>query len=232
MKKIAIACIVLIAGGLTLQACGPVATPVPPTPTATPRPSATPTNTPIPEPTATATPLPSTPTEAPVDMLAWLLEHPFTACPVEFQDSVYADQVENAIDVEDLPEGFIMTESRGAIAAGQEAEIFLASSEYLYATGDEVALENTVRVNVICYAAMGARDYHFEILARNRQAYMVDIGEYQVLSFFDQSNVGHIWPSGPYVITVGSAPPSDGNLNAWLNIFAELLLEKYPPGLN
>jgi hypothetical protein len=232
MKKIVIPSVLLLAVGLMLQACGSTSTPLPPTPTAAPLLPATATNTTVPEPTPTNIPLP-TPTNPPlVDMLTWLMAHPFTAAPVEFHEAVFTNQIEPPIDVGDLPEGFIATESLGGIAYLPDGEIYNAITEYLLPSDTEVLPENSLKVTIIAYMNEDVRDIHFEALARNHLAYMRSVGEYDVLFFYDESTVDHVWISGPYMIVVGSAPPADGSPNAWLSIFSEFLLDLYPPDTN
>jgi hypothetical protein len=228
MKKTAITYVVLIAGALLMQACGPSATPEPPTPTVAP--SATPTNTTAPTPTET--PAPTLPTETLVDMLAWLLEHSFRPAPQGFQDAVFANQINHPINVGDLPEGFIMAESVGGVAYLPDGEAFNARTEYYFPVDGEISPENSVSVGVVAYSNAEVRAYHFEGLARNRQAYMQSIGEIDVLCFYDQSSVGYAWIAGPFLIVVGSAPPADGSPNAWLSIFSEHLVGLYPPSRN
>jgi hypothetical protein len=157
-----------------------------------------------------------------IDMLDWLLEHPFIVIPEDFQANVEADQVTPPIDVDDLPEGFIVTASRGGVAYLSAGEVYVETTTYLFPYDDQVALENNVTV----------REHHLGILATNRLANLLSIGENEILSFYDQTSVGHIWISGPLAIFVGSAPPDDGNPNAWLTIFSEFLLDVYPPEIN
>jgi hypothetical protein len=228
MKKNLTVWVMLITAGLMLQACGPAATQEPPTLTI--EPSATPTNTTAPTPTETPTPLP--PTEPPIDMLAWLFAYPFKDAPEEFQEAVYTNQVDPLIDVGDLPEGFIMTESMGGVAYLPEGEAFNARTEYLFPIDDEVSPENSVTVSLLAYANADVRAYHFEVLVRTRQAHLQNIGAVDVLFFYDQSSIGHTWISGPFLVLVGSAPPADGSQNAWLDIFSEFMVDLYPPGTN
>jgi hypothetical protein len=225
MKKIAIPYVVLTATALLLQACGPSATPESPTPTIAP--TATPTNTAAPTPTETPTPLP--PTEPTIDMLAWLLAHPFRPAPQGFQDAVFANRINHPISVGDLPEGFIMTEPVGGVAYPPEGEAFNARTEYLYPIDDQVLPENSVTISVFAYSNADVREHHFEVMARDRQAYLQSIGEIDVLYFYNHASVGHAWTAGPFLIVIGSAPPANGSLNAWLDIFSELLVELYPP---
>jgi hypothetical protein len=231
MKKIAFTLVVLSVGGLLLQACGPAATP-PPTPTATTQPSPTPTDTATPEPTPTEPPRPTPTTPPPVDMIAWLMAHPFIAAPEDFQDAVLANQIEPPIDLEDLPEGFIVTESRGGVAYLPDGEIYMASTIYLHPSDGEVATENEVSVGIVGYVNETVREYHFEAQANNRLASLVTIGEYEILSYYDQNTVGHVWISGPFAINVTSKPPAGGSPNPWLPIFSGLMLELYPPDMN
>ncbi len=226
MKKSLIAWAMLIAAGMMLVACGPAATPEPPTPTSTPtvQPSATPTNTPVPEPTPT-----EAPSHPPVDMLAWLLEHPFAAATNDFQAEVLRDQFDPPIDVGELPDGFIVTESRGGVAYLPDGEAYVWSTKYLYPVDNQVSLENDVGISIFAHTNEAVREYHYGVMARNREAFLVNVGEYEVLYFFDQTTIGHIWLSGPYTVIVGSAPPIDGTPNAWLTIFSELLVDLYPP---
>jgi len=238
MKRTLLACVMLIFGAMLLQACGPSATPEPPTPTPTTQPSPTPTSTATatptatPAPTATATPPPSPATPSMLDMLDWLVEHPFIVIPEDFQATVQADQVTPPFDVDDLPEGFTMTASRGSVAYLSAGEVYVVTTTYRYPYDDQVSLENNVSVSVSAYANEATREYHLGILATNRLANLLSIGENEVLSFYDQTSVGHMWISGPLAIFVGSAPPDDGNPNAWLTIFSELLLDVYPPQIN
>ncbi len=226
MKRILLASAMLIAGALLLQACEPsAATEAPPTPTASP----TSTNTPTPAPTITPTPsrTPTTPPE--VDMYGWLINHPYIVIPDDFQLAVQADDVTPPVSVDDLPEGFIVTESRGGVAYLPEGEVYLSSTTYLFPVDDQVSLENDVRVSITAYSNEAVREHHFEVLSSSRTAYLQSIGGIDVLYFYDQTTLGQIWISGPFAIVVGSAPPADGTPNAWLRIFSEFLLDMYPP---
>lgn len=240
MKNVAIACVVLIAGALLLQACGPSVTPEPPTPTATTQPSPTPTTQPSPTPTSTATPTPA-PTETPpaspatppeLDMLTWLTEHRFIAVSEDFRDTVRTCQFAPPAAVDDLPEGFNVNDATCYGSEAADGEAFLATTTYQFPFGDQTLLEHYVSVVVVAYSNEAVREWHFGILAINREALLVEFGEFEVLSFHDQTAVGHIWISGPFAIIVTSASPPDGSPNAWLSIFSEILLDVYPPQTN
>jgi hypothetical protein len=166
-----------------------------------------------------------------LDMLDWLMEHPFIVIPEDFQAAVEADQVTPPIDVDDLPEGFIVTEPRGGIAYLSDGEVYVETTTYLFPYDDQVALENNVTVSVAAYANEAVREHHLGILATNRHAYLLSVGGFEILSFYDQTTVGQMWISGPLAIFVGSAPPDD-TPNAWLTIFSEFLLDVYPPETN
>jgi hypothetical protein len=229
MKKLNLACLMLIVGALLLQACQ-AATPEPtPTPAPTNTPTPKPTNTPTPEPTPTFTPLPSPTVPPPMDMVAWLMEHPFVAAPNDFMESVYADQLEPPLAIEDLPEGFIMSLCRGGVSYQPEGELFQALTVYQYPVDDIVSLENEVKVSALGYVNAEIRERHFELMANNRNAYLEDIGDFEVLIFYNENITSYLWFSGPYVIIIDSAFPPDGTPNAWLPTFAELMLAVYPP---
>ena len=231
MKKINLACLMLIVGALLLQACQP-ATPEPtatPTPTNTATATATPTSTATPEPTPTFTPLPSPTVPPTMDMVGWLMEHPFRPAPMDFKTAVLADQLEPPLAIEDLPEGFNLYLCRGGVSYQPEGEIYMASTIYQLPVDDTVELENEVKLSVIGYENAEIRERHFEILSTNRNSYLEVVGDYEVLVFYDENTITYMWFSGPYVIGVDSAFPPDGTPNAWLPTFAELMLVVYAP---
>jgi hypothetical protein len=162
-------------------------------------------------------------------MLSWLLGYPFTAAPADFQTTVQANDVEAPIAAGDLPERFIVSETRGYSASLQDGDVFVWSTTYLHPVDSVVSRENQVNVRIMAFSNQAARDQNFKPLATARQAFLQRIDGYDVLSYYDHITGGHIWISGPYAIIVGSGNPADGTPNAWLAIFSELLVELYPP---
>jgi hypothetical protein len=230
MKKIAIACVVIIAGALLLQACGSSTTPEIPMHTGTATEGLTPTVTPAPTPTATLLPPPATPPL--IDMLTWLMDHSFTAAPADFQAAALADEAAAPIAVGDLPEGFIVTKARGYAGSSQEGESYTWTTTYQYPIDDVVSRENRIEIRICAYSNEASREHHFVVMANYRQAFLQRIDRYDVLSYYDRTTAGHIWISGPFVIIVSSANPADGSPNPWLSVFSEFMVDLYPLDMN
>ncbi|HEY69911.1 MAG TPA: hypothetical protein G4O08_04915 [Anaerolineae bacterium] len=228
MKKIVIVCAAMIVGALLLQACGPSTPPEVPKPTSTAAPSLTPTA--APTPTATLPPPPATPPL--IDMLTWLMNQSFSAAPEDFQAAAQADEVEPPIAVGDLPEGFIMSESRGYESYPQEGKSYTWTTTYQYPIDGIVSPENRVEISIKAYSNETSRGPAFEAMARARQAFLQRIDRYDVLSYYDHATAGHVWISGPFVIIVRTANPSDGSPNPWLSVFSEFMVTLYPPDTN
>jgi hypothetical protein len=178
-------------------------------------------------------PTEAAPTEAPQPQLPsmtpqeWIKSRPFQEAPT--------GQAELALN--GFPEGYQPQEVGDQIAnlPTSGLEVHITQVTYELPVDGQVYTKDGVTVQISSHQTSEARSEHFDLLVGSDSSLSWEFqqdSDHLVARFYDGSNDGRIWISGPYMVAIWSGLDSsagDPAQDPMVDAFTELYLHLYPP---